>query len=57
MNFAWRKWKLGLAVSVILALLVAGSGLAAGMHWQALSRFTLHGPAHSPGRLLKEPSG
>ena len=35
MNFAWRKWKLGLAVSVVLALLVAGSGLAAGMHWQA----------------------
>lgn len=35
MNFAWRKWKLGVAVSVVLALLVAGSGVAAGMHWQA----------------------
>lgn len=35
MNFAWRKWKLGVAVSVFLSLLVAGSGLSAGMQWRA----------------------
>lgn len=35
MSFAWRKWKLGLAVSIFLSLLVAGAGVAAGMKWQA----------------------
>lgn len=31
----WKKWKIGLVVAVILGLLSAGAGLAAGMHWQA----------------------
>lgn len=35
MSFAWRKWKLGIVVSIVLSLLVAGSGLAAGIKWQA----------------------
>jgi len=29
----WRKWKLGCAVALFLSLLVAGSGLAAGITW------------------------
>lgn len=35
MNMSWKKWKLGVIVSLFLSLLVAGSGLAAGMKWQA----------------------
>lgn len=33
---SWRRWKLGILVSVILSLLVAGSGWTAGTKWQAL---------------------
>lgn len=33
MNF--KRWKLGICVSIALSVLVAGSGLAAGMKWQA----------------------
>jgi uncharacterized membrane protein YeiH len=32
---SWRRWKLGVLVSVVLSLFVAGAGLAAGMKWQA----------------------
>ncbi len=32
---SWRRWKLGVAVSVMLSLIVAGAGVAAGMKWQA----------------------
>lgn len=35
MNFAWRKWKLGLVISVFLSLIVAGAGLQAGSSWRA----------------------
>lgn len=31
----WKQWKLGVLISLILSLLVSGSGLSAGMHWQA----------------------
>lgn len=32
---SWRRWKIGLVVTVILSLLVAGAGLTVGMKWQA----------------------
>jgi hypothetical protein len=32
---SWRRWKLGVLVSIVLSLIVAGTGLCAGMHWQA----------------------
>jgi flagellar motor component MotA len=30
-----KKWKIGLIVAVVFGLLTAGSGLVAGMQWQA----------------------
>jgi hypothetical protein len=32
---SWRRWKLGVLVSIVLSLIVAGAGVAAGIHWQA----------------------
>lgn len=32
---SWKRWKLGVAVSIVLSLLVAGSGLTAGMNWKS----------------------
>lgn len=31
----WRKWLIGVGMSLVLSLCVAGSGLVAGMKWQA----------------------
>ncbi len=31
----WKRWKLGMVVAIVLSFIVAGSGVAAGMHWQA----------------------
>lgn len=31
----WRRWKLGLVISIACALFTAGAGLTAGMKWQA----------------------
>ncbi len=31
----WKRWKIGLVVSCLLSLLVAGSGLAEGMTWRS----------------------
>lgn len=30
----WKRWKLGVLVSLVLSLLVAGSALTAGATWQ-----------------------
>lgn len=35
MTFAWRKWKLGLVMAIVLALIVAGAGLNASMNFRA----------------------
>lgn len=32
---SWRRWRLGVVVTVVLSLIVAGAGLSAGMKWQA----------------------
>lgn len=32
---SWRRWKLGMVVTVVLSLVVAGAGVAAGMKWQS----------------------
>lgn len=32
---SWRRWKVGALVAVVLSLFVAGTGVAAGMTWQA----------------------
>ncbi|MDE2099802.1 MAG: hypothetical protein KGL39_21295 [Patescibacteria group bacterium] len=32
---SWRRWKLGVLVSVALSLFVAMAGLAEGMNWRA----------------------
>lgn len=33
----WKAWRLGLAVSLLLSLLVAGAGLTEGMSWRAFT--------------------
>ena len=54
MTMAWRKWKLGAAVSIILSLMVAGSGLAVGTTWkQFVAVFCAAAVTHF-GSFLKE---
>jgi hypothetical protein len=37
-QFTWRKWKLGLAVAIMLSLFVAGSGLDSSWNWMSFVR-------------------
>lgn len=32
---SWRRWKLGVAVAIMLSLFVAGAGVVANMGWKA----------------------
>lgn len=53
---SWRKWKLGVAVALFLSLLVAGSGLAAGMKWQAFIAVLCSAAVTHFGAFLKDHS-
>ncbi len=54
MKFCWRKWKLGLVIAIVLSFLVAGSGLAAGAHWQAFVAVLCTALLTHLGSFLKE---
>lgn len=51
---SWRRWKLGVAVAVVMSLIVAGAGLVAGMHWQAFVAVFCAASATHLGTFLKD---
>lgn len=52
----WKLWRLGALVSIVLSLLVAGAGLAAGVTWQAfVATFCAACLTHFGSYLMKHP--
>lgn len=33
-NMNWKRWKIGVVVSLVLSLFVAGAGMTAGANWK-----------------------
>lgn len=53
-EMSWKRWKLGAAMAIFMSLLVAGSGLAAGMKWQAFVAVFCMACATHFGAFLKD---
>jgi hypothetical protein len=54
MTFAWRKWKLGFAVSSFMALIVAGAGLVSGMQMRSFIAVLCAALLTNLGSFLKD---